>query len=590
MASPFGLPPAWDPGFAIPDNVRDEGLARHAFVTEMQPRGSFDNPKVGTAGYAVPKYVLAEGLGRSTYTTKMPPRGSYAGPAVPQWLNKRPTQLARRGSSTFVTGMSGLGSDEVVGAVGFTPVPEPYASFGDKAAQTLLATVGSLPASHRMSHLKAAMDKLDKSLWKRTGDIMKEYRAQGFSTQQAFPAALSRAMAAGLLAETLALGTGKKKVKAAVAPGTMVSMGCYGPLGLGDDAPVTRPGLAAVIGGVKSLVSQAFCEAPVIGGVPYTWDAAKGALRENLDWRSKGVPIPGCKDPSTVPVITSTPRDPKLYFQIKMPDGSMPPMIIRSNNKAIAWSILGDNTTQIAAGGHRASQLPQKAKDWLKKVLSSGEGDYATFGKVAENFHIADGQQRTWESQLLSILRGLGMSARPTVNFSVLRGDVPLARAKHPVTGEDYEVRLILDQNQPQSQDSDLHIPSEMGVPFANLDKNPLALYVVWAPKRKSLLEQIWNGLTWLVTEFVEVLGAALGAIGDLVCQTMAAPNAAAGAAVGGAAVGVPPQAAAGGANLAKGLCGGQAPPYLPPQDSGWGLPLVIAAAVGGVAYLATRK
>ena len=38
---PFNLPPSWDPGYALPDNVKDEGLERRAFVTKQMPRGTY---------------------------------------------------------------------------------------------------------------------------------------------------------------------------------------------------------------------------------------------------------------------------------------------------------------------------------------------------------------------------------------------------------------------------------------------------------------------------------------------------------------------------------------------------------------------
>jgi len=82
-SNPYDLPPPWNPGYAMPDNVVDEGLERRAYTTAWAPRGSFDNPKVGTAGYAVPQYVKDEGYGVGAMVTRWAQRGTYAGPAVP---------------------------------------------------------------------------------------------------------------------------------------------------------------------------------------------------------------------------------------------------------------------------------------------------------------------------------------------------------------------------------------------------------------------------------------------------------------------------------------------------------------------------
>lgn len=93
---PFNLPPPWDPGFAIPDNVRDEGLERRGFVTKQMPRGTYDQPNVGTGGYAVPQYVMDEGYGQGTFTTKWLPNGTVTIPMVPHYLNQRPQVVSEQ--------------------------------------------------------------------------------------------------------------------------------------------------------------------------------------------------------------------------------------------------------------------------------------------------------------------------------------------------------------------------------------------------------------------------------------------------------------------------------------------------------------
>jgi len=93
---PYNLPPPWDPGFALPSNVRDEGLQRQAFVTKQLPRGTYSMPNVGTGGYAVPDYVMKEGYGQGTFTSKWLPPGSYTVPPIPHALNSRPRVLSEQ--------------------------------------------------------------------------------------------------------------------------------------------------------------------------------------------------------------------------------------------------------------------------------------------------------------------------------------------------------------------------------------------------------------------------------------------------------------------------------------------------------------
>ena len=105
MSDFFNLPPPWNPGYTMPQNVDDEGLERHAFVTGMTERGTFDNPSVGTAGYAVPRYVTATGIGQNAMTTRWAPRGTA--PRVKHWLDRPSSIITRQkrlpGGGTKVT-------------------------------------------------------------------------------------------------------------------------------------------------------------------------------------------------------------------------------------------------------------------------------------------------------------------------------------------------------------------------------------------------------------------------------------------------------------------------------------------------------
>ena len=178
---PFHLPPSWDPGFALPDNVKDEGLERRAFVTKQLPRGTYDNPSVGTGGYAVPGYIRADGLGQGATVTKWAPSGTYYGPKLLHNLNSRPTANVSgraRGRQTIaftrhqqalpaqISAMQGLG--DVASVVGADPFPEPYQSYGIKAAAIIMSQVSQQPQAKRKVLLKKIMDAIDPTLWTRT--------------------------------------------------------------------------------------------------------------------------------------------------------------------------------------------------------------------------------------------------------------------------------------------------------------------------------------------------------------------------------------------------------------------------------------
>lgn len=115
---PYNLPPPWDPGFALPKNVTDEGDQRQAFVTKEMPRGTYDQPTVGYGGYAVPQYVKDEGYGQGTFTSKWLPPGTTTMPPIPHWQNNRPKVLSE-------TRLPGGGRRIVIQHRAATPVGSP---------------------------------------------------------------------------------------------------------------------------------------------------------------------------------------------------------------------------------------------------------------------------------------------------------------------------------------------------------------------------------------------------------------------------------------------------------------------------------
>ena len=253
----YNLPNAWDPGFVLPSNVEDEGLERRGFVTKWAPRGTYDNPSVGYGGFAVPQYIRDEGYGQGTFTTKWQPSGAYNGPKVPHWLNQRPQVTRVRklpGGGQAVT-IQPLGDDE--------PMPAPFETYGQRAAQVLLGSVANLPAGKREPALRAIMDKVDKSLWTRTQDILKRYRAQGVPIAQALPQAISRAMSTGIAAEIIDAGLRR----AAPQAKSLLGLGCYGCMAAlgaakergGDpsDMPDRTPPPAPVLTAAQEAAQQA---------------------------------------------------------------------------------------------------------------------------------------------------------------------------------------------------------------------------------------------------------------------------------------------------------------------------------------------
>lgn len=216
----YNLPPGWDPGFVLPENVADEGLERRAFVTRQMPRGTYDLTDVPDGGFVLPQYVKKEKYGQGTYTTKWQPDGTYNGPGIPHFLNRRPRVVASRalpggGRKFTVQPAMGLGADD--------PIPPAFQNYGARAAQVIIQRVSRVPANQRAAVMKATLDQIDKSLWTRTNEWWKQLVAAGTSPGDAFPLALARALSSGFSAEVVRLGARR----AAPQASSLLGLGCY---------------------------------------------------------------------------------------------------------------------------------------------------------------------------------------------------------------------------------------------------------------------------------------------------------------------------------------------------------------------------
>lgn len=216
----YNLPPGWDPGFVLPENVADEGLERRAFVTRQMPRGTYDLTDVPDGGFVLPQYVKKEKYGQGTYTTKWQPDGTYNGPRIPNFLNRRPQVVASQalpggGRKFTVQPSMGLGADD--------PVPPAFQNYGARAAQVIIAQIARLPMAKRAAAMKATLDRIDRSLWTRTNEWWKQLVAAGTPPGDAFPLALARALSSGFSAEVVRLGASR----AAPQVNSLLGLGCY---------------------------------------------------------------------------------------------------------------------------------------------------------------------------------------------------------------------------------------------------------------------------------------------------------------------------------------------------------------------------
>ncbi len=569
----YNLPPPWDPGFCMPKNVKDEGLERRAFITKWQPRGSYDNPAVGTGGYAVPKYVLDEGYGQGTYTTKWMPSGSYAGPRVPNWLNRRPKLVSAQrlpGGGTVATIAPLSGDDEA-------PLPAAYESYGQRAAQALIGRVSALPQSQRAKALRAIVDKVDKSLWTRAQDIFRRFVQQGMPPAAAFPAALARAMGAGFAAEVVSTGIRGSAPQAR----SLLGLGCYGCaaiLALGADEATdcqTSPGYSWIYGAQ---------------GVPGHWERTKAGAKD----------IPFCKSgpPAGASTVNIAPGDIRTHQSgpangLKVGpflfDGDRIPKVgfTRTGNPQLLYQSPDPGAPiEVQPIGSPVHRITEDILAWVGNYLKDLQGDEAvTYGYKDLYYKADDPDAKKWFAAM-----GIGPDTKIALH-KLLNLRVPpqstqsaFAKTKDPKTGKDLVIHVVL---LPALVGSEARAQAGMTQLEMRVFLNP-----VMDPGLLSV-NTIVGLASEVVTPIVNVVADGLKDLADLACDILNSAGAAAGGAAAAGAVGAPPQAGAAGVAVAQQACGRNPPPPGPgPAPARSMMPYVLlgGGALVAIALLTNKK
>lgn len=567
----YNLPPPWQSGYALPKNVEDEGLERRAFVTKQMPRGTYDNPDVGTGGYAVPQYIRDEGYGQGTFTTKWQPRGTYNPPAVPAWLNKRPQVVAERplptgGRQVTIRALAGMGGTDSTA----------FANYGDKTATAILSRVASVAPNVRGTVLRRILDAIDKSLWKRTMDIRGQLIRQGLSQEDALHLALARAMSAGMAAEIYDMGARRSSPQ----PSALHGLGYCNPRG-------ARVGLGIVTAADREKEGHG----PTAGGViPVTIKTGSGQeITQQITPKS----IDGKFD--AYGMVFDLGKPPRVWN--KYPDRRESNQVAR--DQPPDWMV--DDPAQI----------PPELRDFLYRRLTATDGGKPLPSSVVDSYASPSGAGSFPQWDASTWFRALGIEGdTPQYNkmlSALSSGLYPFGVVTLP-DGQERYLRIMLRRKDYSRPD--------------NVDDNPLAL-MAWitapAPDERSLIGKIldtaliriplklWTPIIKPVAEVTrpvfeaaqDIHDAITDAVKDVIdngCKLLATPGVGqvAGAAVG-TVTGVGPAAGAVagnmGAAIARDKCGNPLPdqPPLPPPPSK--VPWLIAGgvAVGILALLASQ-
>jgi hypothetical protein len=242
------------------------------------------------------------------------------------------------------------------------------------------------------------------------------------------------------------------------------------------------------------------------------------------------------------------------------------------------------------------SNVPADWVKWLNQAIATDRDPGAPSGEIPANQrykmvtdYLSPGAPGFYNFSQLNVtpwLQRLGISPgqplRQNALNDLLLGTRPFAKLKHPTTGENLSLHIILNKK-------DFTKPYD-----AATNPTVLKLYLAKVPD-PSLLSSIWNTLVTLVGEIRDVVVDALEELGNLACDVMNAGGGVGGQVAGAgaaAAAGMPPQAGAAGATIAKNACGMPPPPPPPvvPQSSLLPVVLLAGGAFALIALLSQKK
>jgi hypothetical protein len=554
--SAYRLPPPWNPGYALPQNVEDEGLERHAYVTEWAPRGTFDNPKVGDGGYSLPGYVRAEQYGRGAYVTKWAPRGSYPGPSIPHWLDAAPRKLRpikRAGGGKTKAFLHGLGASEARMS-GRAPLTE----YANTLAYNLIDTVRMMPDAMRKKELRKALNAIDPKLYARAEKYAQEEERAGAPALVALQRGIARAAAEGLGTELVDLGKGKKPARQSQLGAAMYGLGA---------APTIKIDMPGIKDGQCYMEIDKDLQAKGI----YPWKAMRWNAKlnkgedfvDNTGRQLKDACSSWQGQMNVGGFIFSV--DPKLdtkMARIRWTNdrGKLPDQLRQIALTALTTDCEGcASTSMVPLAGHKIGAL----KDFIPELRDEVNQDVV--GGVQKYLN-KDGRT--------------GCDAM---------SDVPIAYFRHPVLHEDWGLFMTLTADKPLDH-------------FG--DKNPPYLCFQIGKIPGGFWRSFLKGLTRLAIAIVHFVEDAIKWVADNTCDLLcsqygAAAGAAAGAATGAAFGGAKgaqtgAQVGAVGAQIAAQACncGGDAPPPAASPQSSSVMPLLLigGGAIAGFYYLNKKK
>lgn len=551
-ASPFNLPPPWSSGYAYPQNVIDEGLERHAYVTEQTPSGTYDNPTLygGSGNYATPQYIVDEQYGQGAAVTRWAQRGSYPGARIKHWLDHASSKMVA--SARLPGGITKLSmqamSDYETAATGEAA----FSEYGTRIANMLINTVQGLPVSHRVKFMRQVMDRIDPTLYARAELAAQPELKAGATPTVALARGIAHAASHGMARELVALGRGKR--------------------------PSPRTALGEVMSDLGALSAAQIAAAKTAG--------AASRAKYGVGAGSAHVVAAGTATQPTKTTLTAGSR------QIKVGPFMFPYQAIGNTgaSQTVKW-------TQQLPADWQADIIKVLSTDCHPCITSSmipatpGHKIYALSNFIPQ---LPTSVNRDFVAVGSNGGNGVAVSQmRPQGLINTPSKQNPIIRSKHPVTGEDYGLYLAITAPNPTGTWNE-----STNLPYIEL---------TWAPIVTSWVQylNLWNDLKFVTAELIDGVEAAAKWVAAAGCALMSSAlgpvaGAAAGAAVGGASGA---QAGKMGAMLAGGACGspltcqpglmpdptGKVCVPIPPQSSVL-MPMLLIGGAGLAVVLLMKK
>lgn len=251
-------------------------------------------PHPWNPGYAIPRYVMAEPPERGTFTTQWLPRGTIPG-LIPDYfanpmgakkiLGREDANLSGLGSLSGSTlagstlrGSTLRGSTLAGSSLGATEYQiEPlgngngngrarFDTYGYNTARGMIKQIRKLPAQHRGTAMRQAMDRIDPTLRSRCEAYATAAQKAGVGAPAALEQGLARALSEGLLTELARLGSSRGLPQ----PNSLLGLGldCARSRMQGAAALGIDPALLGAVATMTTTGTPPAKTTPTTGGAP----------------------------------------------------------------------------------------------------------------------------------------------------------------------------------------------------------------------------------------------------------------------------------------------------------------------------------